>query len=187
LFGFVCLAVLLCQTATSTAYAQLNPDRQVGGNQYTITHAAPRPAELPLPGQPLLLKVQLKNWEDTTRLLRTMIVQDGQLIYTASDAGYMNEYETPTYDIEIASPRASLEYQFFFEDEEGQVVKSDRYVVTRKCLIDTSLKDIDYQSEPQLNEQIPLLVRQADKLEKELISYETTLQLLGDLTRGLTE
>jgi hypothetical protein len=185
--AFAMVTVLGVSVLCAPAHAQLNPDKTFGQTQYSIVHSAPKSSALPLPGQPLTLTVQLKNWEDTSRLLRTVIVEDGKLLYTASNAAYFNEYEQPTYDIEIPSPKASLEYQFFFEGGGGETVKSSRYVVSRKCLLDTSLKDIDYRAESQLNDRIPLLVQQADKLEKELISYETTLDLLNDLIKGLPE
>lgn len=146
-----------------------------------ITHIAPRAKDLPAPGAPLKLSLQLEGVRDTERTVTAVVVQDGVMTKVAATGGFLNEYERPAFELALTAPLAELSYQFIVHSPDGTVTPSVRYSVRRPCLPEINLTKLDLPPEASGKERLTALVDSARGLEQDLDSYERALKTLGQL------
>jgi hypothetical protein len=99
----------------------------------------------------------------------------------------LNEYDRPSYEFTLPAPLGGMTYSFLFETKDGELVQSPDYTITRSCTPDTSLTDGQISPELSGTERVDHLSKTASKLENELESYATTLQLLETLEEKLRD
>jgi hypothetical protein len=179
----VYFAVMLCLFGQSAVAAEKRPAPKA----VEIVHIAPTPKQLPAPGELMSLNVSLKNTKDSERKLRAFVVRDGQMLDLTIPSGQYNQQEEPYYEVPLYAPEGELLYLFMLYNPDGSITRSDRYYVRRSCLPDTTLAlgKIDKTLKPDA--QLVELVAQAERLKRDIKSYETVLLLLKDLKKLIGE
>jgi len=182
--SFIMALVLLLPSSTvaqQQAGDKKAPAKKKPRHKIQILHKAPRGRDLPDPGQPFKLFVRLKNTRSTQLVLRVLMVQDDRFRDMAFDKSYLDEYDRPTFEIDLNSPLAELQYQFLLLKPDDSILSSPPYQVSRECLPNIDVASIQMDPSVQVRERIPLLVERAAKLEKELSSYDTAIRLAQEL------
>lgn len=178
--SFICLIPAAAQAQ------KINPDRAKSG-RFKILHNPPRPDALPMPGEAMVLTVHLENIAETHHIIQAALYRDGKAIMSASPDAYLDEKDQASYDLRILAPQAELAYQFFFESPDGAVIESKRYFLRRKCRHDLQHDNIQWDQELSISERVPFVVQKAAKLEQEIASYTTGLQLIEELKELVKE
>jgi len=152
-----------------------------------VKHIAPRPQDLPAPGGRLKLSLQLGNTREITQNVTALINLDGRLMNIAAGEGYLNEYDSPTFELETSSPAAEIAYQFVVRSSDGSMTSSKRYVVTRRCLPTVDLTNAVIPKEMQGNERLRTLVEATKSLERDLVYYDAALRSVSELKELLDD
>ncbi len=162
-------------------------DKRVKDNSSLIgiTHVAPRPDDIPYPGQKIQVRVQLKGTKETQRQLRMLLVRDGRLLDMSSFNAELNEMDLPTYQMSFNAPLAEMTYQFLLYNPDGSVTPSTRYSVRRNCVPNVALADGEVKPEIVGDERLQRLVNESKHLEQDLAGYEQVLSLLNGLHQQL--
>lgn len=172
-------SIALAQDSTTTPTATPPP--------IEFIHQPAQAAQLPPPGQPLSLTVQLKNSRDPERRLRMLAAVDGEFVDVFVDGGTLNEFDQPVYKIETFSPLAQISYQFVMRTDDGGVVSSPRFVIRRPCIPNVSLVDLKAPADGSGDARLALAVERAQRLEGEIASYETLLSLVNQIKERLNQ
>jgi hypothetical protein len=161
------------------AFAQSAFDAS-GKARVDIIHDPLLATELPAPGTPFQLKVKLTNTRDTDRHLSARISLDGRMHEVAPSKVFLDEYDQPTYEIDLFAPLADISYQFLLHNPDKSTALSDRYHMRRSCIprVDTSGLDIE---KARGEEKLATLIKTAEGLAREISSHETAQKLLDEL------
>lgn len=138
---------------------------------------------LPLPGTPFTVKVKLGNTRDTERRLRAIVVRDGRLAdVPPMKAAYLDEYDQPTYELQIFSPLAELSYQFVLYNPDGTFSTTPRHTVRRQCVPFIDIEKITLEPKSQGEARLDALVKLSRGLEREVAAYDTAVKLLQSMS-----
>lgn len=179
----VCALTLACCLGTiscvESSVAQSTLDAS-GRARVDLIHDPLLATELPAPGAPFQLKVKLTNTRDTDRTLIARISLDGRLHEVTPTKVFLDEYDQPTYEIDLFAPLADISYQFLLHNPDKSTVLSDRYHMRRSCIprVDTSGLDIE---KARGEEKLATLIKTAEGLAREIASHETAQKLLDEL------
>jgi hypothetical protein len=138
---------------------------------------------LALPGTPFTVKVKLGNTRDTERRLRAIVVRDGRLADVPPlKAAYLDEYDQPTYELQIFSPLAELSYQFVLYNPDGTFSTTPRHTVRRQCIPFIDIEQITLEPKSQGEARLDALVKLSRGLEREVAAYDTAVKLLQGMS-----
>ena len=143
--------------------------------------------DLPAPGMPFVVKVKLSNTRETERRLRAFVVRDGRITDVPPLKSYLDEYDMPTYEIQLHAPFAELSYQFVLYNPDGTFTSTPRFSVRRPCIPFVDPNTIKLESKNQGEARLESLVRLARSLESEVASYDVANKLVEELSEKFKE
>ncbi len=142
---------------------------------------------LPAPGTPFIVKVKLSNTRETERRMRAFVVRDGRVTDIPPLKAYLDEYDMPTYEIQMHAPFAELSYQFVLYNPDGTFTSTPRFSVRRPCIPFVDPDTIKLESKNQGEARLESLVRLARSLESEVAAYDVATKLVEDLSQKFKE
>lgn len=162
----------------------------------TAGHAQPAPStlpvelyaeqiglhELPAPGAAFIVKVKLTNTRETERRMRALVVRDGRVTDVPPLKAYLDEYDMPTYEVQMHAPFAELSYQFVLYNPDGTFSHTPRFTVRRPCIPFVDPDSIKLEPKNQGEARLESLVRLARSLESEVLSYDVAIKILEELS-----
>lgn len=181
------LFLVVLTLAGSSSYAQEEaPGQEYVPRAISLYHSPPFTAEdLPNPGMPVELSVQLSNTRDTGAEMIALVVRDGALLQINPEKIYLNEYDNPEYIFNMHAPHGDINYQFLLFPKDSDPIISEKFILRRDCLPPIELVDIDVDSKAHGRELLIELVYRARSLEKEYRAYEEARALLTEVFQEL--
>lgn len=142
--------------------------------------------DLPSPGAPLELRVQLFNTNDVSIQVRTFATIDGRLIELIPSKAYLNKDDYPEYVIETHAPHVAISYFFVAYSPDGHVIRSEDYTLQRPCVpsltpVSAELSDDIHSGQERLIE----MVHKNWAIEEELRAYEHAKTLLEAIQKEM--
>jgi len=142
---------------------------------------------LPMPGAPFTVKARLSNTKDTERRLRAFVVRDGRVTDVSPMKAYLDEYDQPTYEIQMYAPLAELSYQFVLYNPDGSFSTSQRFSVRRPCIPFIDITKVKLEPKNQGEARLEGLIKLSRGLEREIAAYDVAVKVLEDLTERLKQ
>lgn len=183
--GTLSASALTCFMHVPQAYSENAVVKRDDLARVKFRHLPVNGDELPFPGQPYKLRVELEGTKNFARPLRAVASIDGRLLDLRAEPGVMNEYDRVTYVVPVHSPLVELSYQFFLSDEDGRVISSEQYRSHRSCVPETTPVKLGIPPEVSSRDKLELLSHQAKRLERESSTYSRILKLLEELKPNL--
>jgi len=152
-----------------------------------IFHEELDPGQLPDPGQPVQLIVELLNTKDTDRSLKMLATVDGRVMEVPYSKVYLNRHDYPEYQLEVHAPHRELTYQFVLYNEDGSSLLSDRYALRRECSLPLERTVIEPKEGIDETEELNLLVDQARSLLREKAAYTEALRIVESMEVTIKE
>ncbi|NLF24868.1 MAG: hypothetical protein GX589_04325 [Deltaproteobacteria bacterium] len=152
-----------------------------------IYHETPEPSEIPPPGEPLSINVQLLGSRDITMKMIAFLAIDGQLTQAPLENRYLNAYDRPEFSLKIHAPQTEMSYQFVLYKPDGKALSSVRYQLRRPCRLNTALSSAEEVAKLQGEERLNSLVVLARNLKLHSSAYAQAITLLQELKEMIKE
>ncbi len=159
----------------------------------TIGHRVPK--ELPRPGAPLMLEVELLNARPDSKTsiqptVQIIFSRDGEFTTLPVEGGLFNERDNPSFRVAVPAPEAVLSYQFIARDSEGAGIASSRYEVQRACREPLTVATMPSAEDAKSMDPKELLVRSvqtSEALQYDIQDLKRALGTLQELTEVLNQ
>ena len=167
--------LLLICGSLNRGYAAVPPPVQ------RIVHWPPSSEDLPYPGSPLVLGMQIANNDMKDKRVRLLAVVDGRLIDLTLIRIETDPHDRINYLTSVYAPIAEMSYRWLVYEADGKVIVSDRYVVKRTCVPRLSFAELHLDPKLSIPEKIEALVDQLYGMDNEIRTYEEILKTLDIL------
>ena len=126
------------------------------------------------------------NTNDVSIQVRTFATIDGRLIELTPSKAYLNKDDYPEYVIETHAPHVSMSYFFLAYSPDGQVIRSEDYMLQRPCV--PSLEPASAELSKDLKKGQDRLIEMVHKnwaIEDELKAYSHAKLLLESIKKEM--
>lgn len=159
---------------TNVSFAQSSKDK------IKIIHKQLKAYQLPAPGEKLSLSLLFPTIKDLSMTVRAFTVIDGKFLEVPMQ-GTLDERDRTLFSTTIRSPLAELTYQFFVTDPMGKTISTKKYNVRRECRPNTELTDLKIDESLTPTERTKVLIQKTKELEKDVNTYQNTLEIVKEL------
>lgn len=97
--------------------------------------------DLSKPGYAISFSAYLINTDNTKIPMKALITLDGKLQTFLPIRVHLNEDDVPEYKFQIPAPVANMSYQFVAYPDKKHTIFSDRFYVSRSCIMNTDYSD----------------------------------------------
>ncbi len=146
-----------------------------------VLHTPLNGAEIPPVGSLMRIQVLLTNTIDIESKLRLVGAKDGRFIDIAFPQGALNHSDKAAFVAEIPSPIAAMSYQFIVHQKDGTLSSSRTFTIKRPCIQNFTVKVADDKSTTSFRREIASLVTEANRLERDNKSLESSLKLVEEM------
>ena len=152
-----------------------------------IQHTPIKSSQLPAPGTPMTISLDLSEFRGVIARERLLVVRDGKLLDVPLLEGVADGHDSLTHNGIINAPLVELKYQAVITLADGNTVSSPSYTLRRACVPNITLASIEDPADTSISERLKRYVQQSRDLEKDLSQYENAITLLESLVGQMKE